>query len=201
MSDKQYPADNSPLLHDYLRHRWSPRSFNPKAVEKDKLRRIFEAARWAPSSGNEQPWRFLVGIKGEGHTWQKVYDCLDAGNRKWTKNVPVLGFAIASKRFAKNSKFNRHFAYDTGQAVAHLTFQAAHEGLVVHQMGGFYPQKAKAAFNIPDGYDVMAAFAVGYLGTEAQLAPGATERSQEHRTRKPIEESVFTGDWEQAFLF
>src|ERR1700735_4128101 len=128
--------------------RWSPRSFADRAIEPAKLAKVFEAARWAASSSNEQPWRFLVGTH-PSDTWQKIFDSLVDGNKKWDQKVPVLILGVANTRNSRGAE-NRFALYDTGAAASYLTLQAAHMGLVAHQMGGYDKEKARAAFGIPE---------------------------------------------------
>jgi nitroreductase len=149
-------------IHALLRRRYSTREFLDRPVSSDSLRRLFDAARWAPSCFNEQPWRFLIGARHDNReAFDAIAGTLVSGNR-WALEAPVLGIAIANLAFARNGKPNRWAQYDTGQAMAHLTFQAQMEGLSVHQMGGFDEAKAQQALAIPDGHDPIAAFALGY---------------------------------------
>ena len=122
-------------IHPLLKERWSPRAFKEDIIEKEKLQRIFEAAQWSPSAMNEQPWQFMVGEKGDA-TYPKILAGLVDANKRWAQKAPVLIVAVAKKNYVYNDKNNFHYLYDTGQAVAHLTFQACTEGLFVHQMGG-----------------------------------------------------------------
>jgi nitroreductase len=178
-------------IHPLLENRWSPRAFREDSVEKEKLERIFEAAQWSPSSMNEQPWRFIIGEKGT-ETYNKIFDSLVDANKRWAKNAPVLLVSIAQKQFTYNNKENLHFLYDTGQAVAHLTFQAMHEGLYVHQMAGFHFEKIKQYFNVPEDYNVVTVIAIGYLGSPDILEDDLKERENMERVRKEFNEIVFT---------
>src|SRR5690348_5825260 len=128
-------------------HRWSPRAYADKPVPAEDLKRGFEAARWAASSFNEQPWRFIVGRRGDA-TFQKILDALVPGNQAWAKNVPVLILSVARKHFAHNGQINRHSWHDTGAAMANFAVQITALGLHSHSMAGFDHEKAKAAFNI-----------------------------------------------------
>jgi len=185
-------------IHPLLEKRWSPRSFLEQSIEKDKLRRIFEAVQWSPSSMNEQPWRFIIGEKGT-ETYEKIYDSLVDANKKWAKNAPVLIVSFAKKHFMDIHKENFHFLYDTGQAVAHLTFQATHEGLFVHQMGGFHFEKIKHYFNVPEEFYIVTVIAIGYLGSPEILDNVLKERENMERTRKDINEIVFTGSFNNSW--
>lgn len=180
-----------------IKNRWSPRGYSDKEVSDESLRKIFEAARWAPSSANEQPWRFILGKKGT-QSWQKIFDCLDDGNRTWNQYVPVLIMTVAKKTFARNGKPNKHFYYDLGQSVAYLTLQATEQGLYVHQMAGFYPDKAQEIFSIPDDYEAVSCIAIGYLGNTDLLNEKHTAQELAVRTRHKLEDLVFTDTWGNA---
>ncbi len=176
--------------------RWSPRAFSTRMVEADKLEALFEAARWAPSSGNRQPWHFVYATRdGEPESWQKLYDALDDGNRRWNGNVPLLIAIVAHLNSGRDGKPNRHAIYDTGQSVSMITLQATKMGLFAHQMAGFYPEKVKEAMNIPDGFDVIAMMAVGYMGNKEDLPEPYRTRETQPRTRKETKEFVFKGGW------
>ncbi len=177
-------------IQPLIKNRWSPRSFSSKKVSTDKLKRIFEAARWAPSSFNEQPWRFIVGVKGDG-TWEKLYECLVAFNQIWTEPAPVLILAIGKKTSAKGDK-NSVYQYDVGQSMAYITLQAEAEGLRSHQMGGFSKDKARELFNIPEDHDPMVMSAIGYQDAPERLKPDFAKMEKSPRERKPLEELVFS---------
>jgi nitroreductase len=181
-------------IHFLLESRWSPRAFREDAVEKDKLQRILEAAQWAPSSINNQPWRYIVGEKGND-TWDKIFDSLMDNNKRWAKHVPVLIVSLSKKHYEHNGNDNFHFMYDTGQSVAHMTFQAMYEGLYVHQMGGFHFEMLKNHFSIPEEYYIVSVIAVGYLGKPDILDEDQQERERAGRERKDISEIAFTGSF------
>jgi nitroreductase len=181
-------------IHPLLEDRWSPRSFSDKKVEKEKLQKIFEAAQWSPSSSNEQPWRFIIGEK-LSETYQKIFDCLADGNKGWAKLAPVLMVSIARKYYIRNNREYYHHLYDTGQAVAHLTFQAGYEGLHVHQMGGYNPEMIRTSFNIPEEYAIATVIAIGYLGQPEFLDIDQQERELSERKRRDLNETIFTVDF------
>ena len=179
-----------PLFHE----RWSPRSFADKQVSRETLGKVFEAARWAASANNEQPWRFVVGLKGTD-TWQKIFDSLVEGNQKWAKNAPVLMVGTAHGIHAKNGRANGFALYDLGGAVAHLTLQAAALGLATHQMAGYDREKARGLLGIPEEYLLGAAIALGYQDEPEKLGDeGLIERETVARERKHLSEFVF-GSW------
>ena len=191
----QKPAPTDHPIHTLISHRWSPRAFDPKVVPADVLRSLFEAARWAPSSSNEQPWAFLVATKDDKPGYEKMLGTLVEFNQTWAKQAPVLGIAVSRLNFAKNGTPNRNAFYDTGAAMAHLTAEATHRDLFVHQMGGFDAKKAKDIFSIPEAWEPIAAFTIGYAGDPQSLPDGLRERELAPRVRKPITDFVMSGQW------
>lgn len=191
-ADTQYP-----LLH-VISERWSPRSFSPLEPEKSVLMRLFEAARWAPSSSNGQPWFFLVGTSENPETHEKILSTLNPGNALWAKNAPVLVIAVMNA-LRTNGKPNRWAPYDLGQAVANLAVQATAEGLYVHQMAGFNRQTAAELFHLPEGYEAMTAIAIGYLGRAEALEDELYDKEVAPRDRKDFSEFVFTGEWGKPY--
>jgi nitroreductase len=188
-------ALNDYPIHDLLQKRWSPRAFADRPVEPDKLRSLLEAARWAPSSFNEQPWAFLLATREQPEEFARVLGCLVEVNQGWAKAAPVLLLTVARLTFTLNQQPNRHAYHDVGLAVANLTVQAMAEGLFVHQMAGIVPAKARAEFHIPEGWDPVTAVAIGYLGDPATLPERLREREIAPPSRKPLKEFVFTGAW------
>lgn len=178
-------------LHEILESRWSPRAFNGEKIGKEKLQRLFEAARWSPSASNEQPWFFIIGEAGDP-TYQMIFDSLVEFNQMWVKTAPVLMLAICKKTSAKTGKANDWCRYDVGQSVAHLTFQASYEGLFVHQMGGFDTEKSRKLFLIPDDYEAVTAIAVGFIGDYQLLDPRLQKSELAERERKNSVEFVFS---------
>jgi nitroreductase len=185
-------ADNKYPINGFSKARWSPRAFSDRPVEKEKLQSIFEAARWSPSSGNQQPWKYIVGIKPD-ETWKNIFECLDEGNRLWGYLPPVLMITCGRIMTESGSRENSTFRYDTGQSAAHLSFEATGQGLFVHQMAGFNPDKAIELFGIPQGYLPLTVIAVGYMGEPELLKGKNYEREFETRTRKDCKEFVFSG--------
>lgn len=172
-----------------LAERWSPVAFSSRPVEPDKLERLFEAARWAPSCSNEQPWIFVVAHHGtEG--FDRMAECLFEGN-SWAKNAAILMLSVARMTFSKNGTPNRHGMYDTGAAVANLLVQAVAEGLMVHQMAGYDVEKAREALHIPEHDALCAMIAVGYYGDPDSLPEKQRLREKNPRQRKPQSEFVF----------
>jgi len=178
-------------VNQLIASRWSPRAYDPRPVEPEKLQRIFEAARWAASASNIQPWYFLVGLKGD-EVYRKIFETLAEFNQLWVINAPVLTLAIAKTTNQKN-EFNRNYAYDLGQSVAILSLQAMSEGIYTHQMGGFDADAATKDLEIPEDYKVLVAFTLGYRGDAEKLHPNLFRLELNARTRRPVAESVFTG--------
>jgi nitroreductase len=190
------PANTQHPIHDLLRRRWSPRAFDDRPIEPEKLRSLLEAARWAPSSNNEQPWRFLVALKDQATEYGRLFDCLVEGNQRWAHRAPALLLSVAKLQFEDGSP-NRHALHDTGLAAENLVIQATALGLVVHQMAGFRLDQARANCQIPEGYEPVAMIAVGYPGDPIQLPDRLRERETQSRVRKPMTELVYSTTWEQ----
>jgi nitroreductase len=186
-------------VHDTIRHRWSPRAFSDKEVTAAELKKLFEAARWAASSSNEQPWRFFVGRRGD-ETYQKIFNSLVEFNQSWVKSAPVLVLSVAKKTFTAKGSPNRHNLHDTGAASASLAIQATADGLHTHSMAGFDPEQVRASFAIPSDYDIGAVTAIGYFGDPDSLPEHLHKMEISPRQRKPLEEFVFS-DWEKPAHF
>jgi nitroreductase len=182
-----------PLFHT----RWSPRSFTGQEVSKRDLARVFEAARWAASSFNEQPWRFLMGTRGS-EAYKKILESLMPFNQAWAGKAPVLILGVAKTRFSHNDSPNRVALYDLGAAASYLTLQAAALGLAAHQMAGFDEGAARQAFGIPSEYIFGAVIALGYQG-EPDALPSTQAVAQEKtpRSRKSLGEFVFSA-WDTS---
>jgi nitroreductase len=185
-------------IHELLSQRWSPRAFCDKPVEPEKLLSLLEAARWAPSSNNEQPWRFILATRDNPAEFEKVLSCLMEGNVAWAKRAYALILTVAKLSFNLAGRPNRHTFHDVGAATENLALQATALGLVVHPMAGIYPQKARELFEIPDDFDVVAALAIGYPADASSLSPELRERELAPRKRKPLNDLVFSGRWGQS---
>jgi nitroreductase len=190
------PADAQYPIHELLRHRWSPRAFDDRPIEPEKLRSLFEAARWAPSSKNGQPWRFLVATKDDKAGYDRLFNCLVKANQKSAYRAPVLMLSVAQLQFEDGSP-NRNALHDTGMAAENLVLQGTALGLVAHQMAGFRIDQARADCKIPEGYEPVAMIAVGYPGDPAQLSDRLRAREVQPRVRKPLTELVYSATWEQ----
>ena len=185
----QYP------LHELIVRRWSPRAFADRSVEPATLARLLEAARWAASCFNEQPWRYIVATRDNPAEFARMLGCLMEGNQVWAKHAPVLMISVAKLTFAHDGKANRHAFHDLGAASASMTFQATALGLYVHQMGGIFVDKARETYGIPEGFEAVAGIALGYLGDAATLPEALREREKEPSKRQPLEAMVFGGRW------
>ena len=192
IANTQYP------IHPLLAERWSPRAFADRPIPTDVLGSLLEAARWAPSSRNEQPWRFVVVRREDEAAHTRMVEILSGNNRLWAGRPPLLIVGIAKKTVGQSGTPNSHAWYDLGQAVAHLSFQASAAGLYLHQMGGFDRTKAQTALEIPDDYEPVVTIAVGYLGDVADLPEDLQARERNPRSRRPLPESVFNGKWGEA---
>ncbi len=182
---------------DVFLDRWSPRSFADRDVSSELLHKVFEAARWAASSYNEQPWRFIVGRRGDA-TWQKIFDTFGDFNKKWARTAPVLMINVAKPKFDHNGSPNRVALYDLGAAAQCLCLQATALGLAAHQMAGFDAEAARKAFGIPDDYLMGAAIALGYQGEPGALGDEQMIKSEvAPRTRLPLDKFVFS-EWGKA---
>jgi len=175
-------------------YRWSPRAFNERTVEKEKLRRILAAARWAPSAFNEQPWRFIVGLKGH-ETYNKVLETLVEWNQKWAGKAPLLILNVAKKTFTLNGKANATSKYDLGQAVAHMCLEAMNQGIYSHQMSGFSQEKAVKLLQIPDDFEPVSVIALGYYGNPEFLPEDMYKSEIGKRKRQAIDDMVFTNNF------
>lgn len=184
-------APTSINLEKNIKERWSPRAFVDEKIEQSALIRIFESARWAASSYNEQPWRFIIGLKDVNETYQRIIQSLVPFNQQWASKAPLVVLACGKKTFSRNNKPNPHMSYDVGQSMATLALQATEEGLYVHQMAGFSRDKAIELFNIPEDFEPIVVAAIGKID-EAEILQ---KEGPKERTRKNLEEFCW-GAWE-----
>ncbi len=197
----QKPAVTNLPIAGIIKNRWSPRAFSDRPVETEKLQILFEAARWSASCFNEQPWRFIVGVKGRNSTYDKIFNTLATGNQEWCQSVPVLIGVFGKSHFSRNNKPNNWYQYDAGQAAATLAIQATALDLFVHPMAGFDPDKLIEAFSVPEEYEAITIIAVGYPGEVKFLSDSLKEMELSERKRKGLEEIVFSERWEKSFRF
>jgi nitroreductase len=192
-SSQQGPGErraDHPILPLFLQ-RWSPRAMEGRALAAAEMHSLFEAARWAPSTSNEQEWRFLYARPGSEH-WQTYLDILVEGNRVWCVNAGLLCVIVAAKTFARNGKPNPVYSFDAGSAFMSIALQGASLGLVVHGMAGFDQDKARTALEVPDTFAIEAMFAAGYPGDPAKL-PEALREREKPSPRRPMQESIAEG--------
>ena len=195
LSAKQASSDY-PIQH-FLADRWSPYGFADRPVAEADLSSLFEAARWAPSSYNEQPWTYFVALRKNAAEFERLLSCLLPANQAWAKAAPVLVLGVVSRRFAKNHQDNRAAVHDLGLASANLVLEATARGLSVHQMIGILPDRAHDLYQIPEHTEAWTAMAIGYKANAADLPEGLKERDLAPRQRKPISQFVFAGAWGQ----
>lgn len=192
------PAPTEHPVLEEIKHRWSPRAFADKPVEPDKLKSLFEAARWAASAFNEQPWRFIVATKDDPAGYEKALGCLVEANQAWAKHAPVLVLTVSASTFKKNGKDNRVALHDLGQAAAHLGIEATRQGLVIHQMAGVELDKVRKTYNVPDGFEPQTAIAIGYPGEADSLPEGwMRDAEQAERSRAAFDAFVFGDEWDK----
>lgn len=195
---KQAPAEAKVI--PVIVHRWSPRSFADRDVSPADLKTVFEAARWAASSYNEQPWRFFVGTRGS-ETYKKILSTLMEFNQLWARTAPVLILNATKTTFSHNGTPNPVALYDVGAAAATLCYQATALGLFTHQMAGFDRDMARKVFGVPDDYIFGAAMALGYQGEPAALTnEQMLAQETTPRQRKPLSEIVLSAWGEPARL-
>lgn len=186
--------------HQFIAQRWSPYGFSPRAVSPADLCSLFEAARWAASSYNEQPWSFIVAARDNAAEFERLLSCLVEANQAWARAAPVLALGVAKLRFTNDGRPNRHAFHDLGLAAANLTVEATSRGLSVHQMAGIEPERARAVYQIPQDWEAVTGLAIGYADPRT-LPAALRERDQAERTRKPLPAFVFSAKWNQAAAF
>lgn len=191
VNQMKYAQPSAEGVLPIILERWSPRAFDGRDVSPADLRTIFEAARWAPSSYNEQPWRFLVGHRNS-ETYREIFDALVPSNQDWAKSAPVLILGVTKTRFSHNDSPNNYAAHDLGAAMAFMALQAAALGLAAHQMAGFDWVKARESFAIPEIYAMGSVMAVGYLGELDELPERFQAQEQSPRSRKPLSEIILS---------
>jgi nitroreductase len=182
-------------VHELIAARWSPYAFADRPVPKHDLLALFEAARWAPSSYNEQPWSYLVATKEDPEEYGRLLSCLVAGNQTWAKAAPVLALGCTRLNFARNGQPNAAALHDLGLASATLVVEATARGLAVHQMIGILPDRARELYQVPEGVQPLTGLAIGYVGDPAALPENLRARDAARRPRKPLAEFVFAGRW------
>ena len=179
-------------INPLILNRWSPRSMTGEELDDDTIMSLFEAARWAPSSYNNQPWRFIYAKRNTPQHWNKLFNLLVEPNKAWTKNAALLVVVISGKNFEYNEKYSITHQYDAGAAWENLALEASSRGLVAHGMQGFDYEKARISLEIPDNFDVMAMIAIGKKGQKENL-PLQLQEKEYPNDRKPLKEIIMEG--------
>lgn len=193
------PAKTDYPVLDAIVQRWSPRAFADTPVETTKLQSLFEAARWAASAFNEQPWRFIVATKDDEAAYAKALGCLVEANQAWAKAAPVIVLTVSSNAYKKNGNDNRVALHDLGQAAAHLGIEAANQGLIIHQMAGIDQDKIASKYNLPEGFTAQTGIAIGYEGDPDTLPEEWMQNADKaERSRSAFDDFVFGDDWGKA---
>ncbi|MCK4921468.1 MAG: nitroreductase family protein [Bacteroidales bacterium] len=182
------------IIQPLITKRKSILSFSNKKIDEKNIQILFEAARWAPSSYNAQPWRFVIARKAQDKIYDEFYSLLMEGNRIWAETAPILVLSVAEVKDYMNRP-NRFAFHDLGMAVGNLLIQATSMGLFVHQMGGYDFEAARKLLNIPENFEPAAIMAIGYRGEIANLPDELKKREKAKRVRKEIAEFVFHGKW------
>ena len=178
-------------INSLIINRWSPRSFVPEEISDKELFSLFEAARWAPSSSNSQPWRFIYA-KRNSKNWNDLFNLLVDFNKQWCANASVLVVIVSRKNFEHNGQPSITHQFDTGSAWENLAIQAVSQGLVTHAMAGFDYEKARKDLAVPVDFEVVAMIAIGKRGPKEKLSPELQAREIPN-TRKPLSEIVMDG--------
>ena len=194
---QQHPKHATPdhPIHELIAHRWSPYAYAPRPVPEADLETCLEAARWAPSSYNDQPWTFLLARRQDEAEFETMLSCLLPGNQAWAKDAGALLLTVVRRRFAHNGNPNKAAEHDIGLAVGMLVVQATELGLHVHQMIGLDAEKARQTYGVPEGHDVLTAIAIGYADTSGERTDDLAARDAKARSRRALAESVFGGRW------
>ena len=188
-------SDTDFEVHELIKSRWSPRAFSDKEIKYKEVMKLFESARWAASCNNQQPWNFIYALKKDKKFYDRLSDCLMEGNKLWTRNAPMLILTVAKKVFDFNNKPNKYYFHDIGLSIGNLSLQAASMNIYVHQMAGFYPDKAREVCKIPENFDPVTMIAVGYLGDPKILPKKLYDSEISVQERKRLNEFVFNGEW------
>ena len=188
-------------VHELVARRWSPYGFADREVADDVLASLFEAARWAASAFNEQPWRYIVARRSDREAFARMLPCLVEANQAWAQAASALVLGICKTEFSHNSAANRVALHDLGLAAATLTFEATARGLHVHQMAGIVPETIRSTYDVPEGYEPATAIAIGYAAELSSLPPDIAKRDAAPRARKPLAEFVFGQRWDDPAPF
>jgi len=180
------------MIHELIAERRSIRAFADKSISRETLLSLFEAARWAPSSRNEQPWRFIAALKEEKEAFEKILSCLYEGNRVWAQHGSAVFITLVKKTFSDQHP-NAHAMHDVGLAVGNISLQATALGLFLHQMGGIEREKIRTLFEVPDDFEIISITVAGYAGNPESLPEDLRQREVQPRMRKSLDEILFRG--------
>ncbi len=192
------PSQPDHPINKLIADRWSPYCFDPRPVEPEKIASCLEAARWAASSYNEQPWTYILATRDDQTEFPRLLSCLLEANQYWAKNVGVLMLGVISTAFSRNGNPNRVAIHDLGLAAGNICLQATELGLCVHQMAGIDAEKAREVYSIPMTHIPITAIAIGYAADPDKSDPQLAERDRGPRPRKPLREFVYRGTWGQT---
>jgi nitroreductase len=192
------PAATDHPVQELIARRWSPYAFPDRPVSPEDLAALFEAARWAPSSYNEQPWSYLVATRDRPEEFGRLLSCLVEGNQAWAKFAPVLAVGCTSLNFTRNGQPNAAALHDLGLASGNLVLEATARGLAVHQMIGILPDRVREMYQVPEGVQPLTGLAIGYAGDPGRLPENLRGRDAARRPRKPLAAFVFADRWGTA---
>jgi nitroreductase len=195
------PATTSVELHPLLANRWSPVCFRSEPLTKTQIAQLCEAARWAPSSYNDQPWSFLLAPRDDQAAFGKLLGCLAEANQVWAREAGLLVLAVAQTTLKKTGNPNKFGLHDTGMATISMVLQAEALGLKAHAMGGYNAAQTRALYAIPETHEPAAVIAIGHPGESATLPPDLRKREEGARIRQPLSQMAFTGKFGQPFSF
>lgn len=189
------------MVNELITKRFSPRAFSERTIDSSIINDLFEAARWAPSSRNEQPWRFIEVTRDDQESFDRMLSVMNESNRIWAENAPLLVLAAAKTDHEFNGYPNRYAFYDTSHAVANFTMQAMTEDIYVHQIGGFNAELARTLFELPDNFEPVIILAAGYRGDVSSLPEHLQVRELAQRRRKELSEIVYSGKFARPAMF
>jgi len=192
---REAPAARS--INPLIAGRWSPRAISSQRIEREKIAILFEAARWAPSSFNEQPWRYVIATQDEPEWFQRLGSLLVEGN-SWARSAYLLALSVAKLAFDRNGKPNVHAWHDVGAASENMFLQATELGIAMHQMAGFDRERARALLGLDSNHDPVAMIAIGYPGDPEKLSEKLRESERAPRKRSTMDRFVFEGSWGQT---
>ncbi len=200
LKTRREPARTRQPVMELIAKRWSPKAFRPEIPKEAELISMFEAARWAPSCFNNQPWRYLVTTREDPEAFSGALACLTEKNASWAQNAPLLAFQVMGETFEYNGKPNPWSGFDCGLAMSQLILQAESMGWSVHVMAGFSRDRVRETFGVPEGFKPLVAFVIGKEGDPDTLPPHFREEETAPRERKELGETVFSREWDRAFF-